>query len=107
MVKLLFILLISAIVTGVSPLSHHMSSMPTMHMDEIVLSHPSSMGPESNGENSTRSCCDEIAPFSQGCSFLIPAYSCVDLAEGGKQVISTKPIAQYIYIETVTPPPKA
>ena len=107
MARLLFILLIFAIEMGFTPMSHNMLSMQTMRMEEKLLSHPSDMEHGSGEGNSTGSCCDKIAPFSQNCSFLVPASTCIDLAEGVKQVLSSIPDVQYIYIETITPPPKA
>lgn len=107
MAKLLLILLASAIVMGVSPRSHPMLSMPTMHMEETTTSHQTNMDHGNMGENSTGSCCDEIAQFSIGCAFLVPQYACVDFFVDSKRVIHSKPAVQSIYIETVTPPPKS
>ena len=107
MAKLLFVLLISAVVLGVFPRSQPMLSMATMHMDEITISHQSNIDHGSVGEDSTRSCCDEIASFSVGCAFLIPQYACIDFSGGSEQVLNTRPVVQSNYIETVTPPPKA
>lgn len=107
MARLLFILLISAIEMGFVSVSHPMLSMHTMQMEERVASHIGDTTHGSREENSTGSCCDEIAPFSQSCSFLVPEYTCIDLTEGGKEVISSNHIVQYIFIEIVTPPPIA
>lgn len=106
MAKLLFVMLISAVVLGVFPRSHPMLSMPTMHMDEITISHQSNTDHGSMGEDSTGSCCDEIAPFSVGCVFLIPRYAYIDFSGDSEQVLNTKPVVQSNHIETVTPPPK-
>jgi len=107
MARIMFILLTSAVVMGLFPISHSMLSMQTMRMGEITISHQSDMDHESAGDNSTGSCCDEIAPFSIGRSFLIPQYVCVEFSGGSKRVIYSKPVVQSIYIETLTPPPKA
>jgi hypothetical protein len=107
MVKLLLILLASAIVMGASPISHHMSSMQTMHMGETTMSHQSNMDHGSMGEDPTGSCCDEIASFSVGCAFLIPQYGYIDFSGDSEPFLNTKPVVQPNYIETVTPPPKA
>jgi hypothetical protein len=107
MAKLLFVLLISAVVLGVFPRSQSMLSMPTMHMDEITISHQSNMDHGNMGEDSTGSCCDEIASFSVGCAFLIPQYAYIVFSGDSEQVLNTKPVIQSNYIETVTPPPKA
>lgn len=107
MAKLLLILLTSAIVMGVSPISHHMSSMQTMQMGETTISHQSNMDHGSMGEDPTGSCCDEIASFSVGCAFLIPQYAYIVFSGDSEQVLNTKPVVQSNYFETVTPPPKA
>ena len=107
MAKLLLILLISAIVMGVSPRSHPMLSMLTMPMDERTISHQSNMDHGSMGEDPASSCCDEIASFSVGCGFLIHQYVCIDCSGDSEQVVNTEPVVQSNYIETVTPPPKA
>ena len=110
MAKLLFFVLTSAILMNFGPMSQPMSAMPTMQtmrMEELKLSHQSNSEQGNMGENSTRSCCDEIAPFSVGCAFLVPELAGIDFAEGGKQVLSTNLVVQSISIETVTPPPRA
>ena len=110
MAKLLLIVLSSAILMGLFPISHPMSAMPTMRamqMDEMTLSDQNNMEHERAGENSAGSCCDEIASFAIGCSFLVPQYAFNDLAEGGTHVISLNPVFRFVYIETSTPPPKA
>ena len=107
MAKLLLLLLVSAIVMGVSPRSHPMLSMPAMHMDEGTISYQGNKDRGSVGEDSTRSCCDEIASFSVGCVFLIPQYTTIDFSGGSEHVLNSKPVVQSNPIETVTPPPKA
>lgn len=107
MAKLLFILLISATVMGIFPMTHPMFSMQGMNMGEITISDQSKIDHGSTAENATGSCCDEIAPFSISCAFLIPPYACIDFSGGSKRVINSKPVVQFIYIETVTPPPRA
>jgi hypothetical protein len=107
MARLLFILWLSAIVMGLAPTSHHMLSMQAMSIEEKILSHPNSMEHGNGEENSTASCCDEMSPFSQACSFLAPQYACIEFFGGSKQVINSNPLFHYIYIETLTPPPKA
>jgi hypothetical protein len=107
MAKLLFTVLTSAILMGLSPMSHPMSSMQIMHTDEMTLSYQNNMQHETAGKNSTGTCCDEIASFAIGCSFLVPQYACIDAFGGIKRVMSSDPIVQSIFIETLTPPPKA
>jgi hypothetical protein len=107
MAKLLLVLLISSIVTGLSPISHPMSSMQIMYGDEMGISYQSNMDHGNASENSMGSCCDEIAPFSIGCSFLIPQYACIDLSGDSNRVFYSSPLVHLIYIETITPPPKA
>jgi hypothetical protein len=106
MARLLIIFLTSAIVMGLSPTSHSMLSMQTMHMDEMTISNQSNMDQGSGKENSTGSCCDEMASISIGCFFLIPQCVCIDLSGGATRVLSSNSMAQSIYIVTVTPPPK-
>ena len=88
-------------------MSHPMLHMQTMHTDVTAIFHEGKMDHGSAADNSAGSCCDELASFSIGCSFLVPQYACVDFSGGSKQVINSNPVAQSIYIETVTPPPKA
>lgn len=88
-------------------MAHPMSSMHAMQVDEMALSHPSNTEHERAGKNSTGSCCDEIASFAIGCSFLVPQYACMDLSGGSEQVINSNPVVQSIYLDTLTPPPKA
>ena len=107
MAKLLLLLLVFAIVMGVSPRSHPMLSMPAMHMDERTISYQGNKDRGSVGEDSTGSCCDEIASFSVGCAFLVPQYASIDFSGDREPVLITKPVVQSNSIETVTPPPKA
>ena len=77
MTRILFVLLISAIVMGLSPMSHPMLSMPAMHITEVKILRQSNMDHGSAGDKSTGSCCNEIAQFSIGCTFLVPQYACI------------------------------
>jgi hypothetical protein len=87
-------------------MSNHVSLMQTMHMDEM-MSHQNNMTHESAGENSTGSCCDEIASFSVGCVFLVPQSTYDALYGESIRVLSLGPIVQITYLETTIPPPKA
>ena len=107
MAKIMFILLISAIAMDLFPTAHTMSSMRLTYMDETVVSYQGKMGHGSMKDNSMGSCCDEIAPFSMGCGFLMPQYACVGFSGESNRVLNSRPLAQSIYIETSTPPPKA
>ena len=106
MARFLFILYLSVIAMGLFPLTQPMSSMQTMHMDEMTISHQSKME-RSGAGNSMGSCCDEIAPFSVGCALLVPEYTFFDSFGGSNKVIIPNLVVQSIYIETLTPPPKA
>jgi hypothetical protein len=106
MARLLFILWIFALLMGLSPIANHMSFMQTMHMDEM-MSHQNNMTHESQRENSTGSCCDEIASFFIGCPFLAPQFTCDSLYGENKRIVNVTPIVQTIYTETAIPPPKA
>lgn len=110
MAKLLVIVLTSAILMGLSPMSHPISAMPTMqttHMDEMEPSDQINREHDDASENSTRSCCDEIVSFAIGCSFLVPQYACIDSFGGSLRVMISDPIVQSISVKTLTPPPKA
>lgn len=107
MARLLFIFLISAIAMGLFPISHPMLSMQTMHMDELTIAHHTNMEHGNSDENSMGSCCDAIAPFSIGCGFLIPQYPCIDFLGDSNRLMSSNPLFQPTYIETLTPHPKA
>jgi hypothetical protein len=106
MARFLFILWIFALLRGLSPMSTHMSSMQTMHMDES-MSRQNNMTHENAEENSTGSCCDEIASFSIGCVFLVPQSTYNALYGENTRVLSLTPIIQITYLETAIPPPKA
>lgn len=106
MARLLFILFISTIVMGLFPMPHSMSSMQIMHMDEMTVSQQSNMEHSGTG-NSSGSCCDEIAPFSVACAVLVPEHTFFDSSGGSNKVIISNLKVQSIYIETLTPPPKA
>jgi hypothetical protein len=80
--------------------------MQTMHVDEMI-SHPNNMAHESQRENSTGSCCDEIASFSVVCGFLVPQSTYDALYGESTRVLSLTPIVQITYLETAIPPPKA
>ena len=107
MTRIIFVLLISVIVSGLLPMTHPMLSMQTILRDGMAISHQGKIDHGSAGDTSSGSCCDEIAQFSVGCSFLVPQYACIDSSGGSKRVVNSSPVAQFIYIETVTPPPKA
>lgn len=107
MARFLFILLTSAIAMELFPISHPTVSMPKMHMDEMPMSYHSNMEHGSAGDNSTGTCCDEIASFAIGCAFLVPQYTFVDCSGDNERVIDSNPLVQSIYLETLTPPPKA
>lgn len=104
MARFLFNLYIFATVMGLFPLIH---PMQTMHGDEMTISHQSNMGHGNAGKISMESCCDAIAPFYIGCGFLVPQYACIDFFGGSKRLINSNPLFQSIYIEILTPPPKA
>ena len=87
-------------------MSNHMALMQTMNMDEM-MSHQNNMTHESEKENSTGSCCDEIASFSVGCVFLVPQSTHNALYGENLRVLSLTPIVQITYLETAIPPPKA
>jgi hypothetical protein len=106
MARLLFVLFISTLVMSLFPLTHPMLSMQTMHMDEMTISHQGNME-HSGAGNSIGSCCDEIAPFSAGCALLVPQYAFFYFSGGSNKVINSDLVVQSIYIETLTPPPKA
>jgi hypothetical protein len=94
------------LLVGLSPMSNHMALTQTMHMDEM-MSHQNNMTHESEKENSTGSCCDEIASFSVGCVFLVPQSTYNALYGENTRVLSLTLIVQIAYIETAIPPPKA
>jgi hypothetical protein len=107
MVRFLFILYVSIILMGLFPMTHPMLSMQAMHMDEMTISQQTNMEHGSGHDRSTGSCCDEIAPFSVGCALLVPQYTFFDSAGGSNKIINSNLVLQSVYIETLTPPPKA
>jgi hypothetical protein len=106
MARLLFIVWMFALLMGLSPMSNHMSFMHAVHMDE-TMSYQNNMAHEGEKENSTKSCCDEIASFSVGCVFLVPQSTYNALYGENARVPSLTPIVQITYLETAIPPPKA
>ncbi|MDQ3005313.1 MAG: hypothetical protein M3R47_08015 [Chloroflexota bacterium] len=105
MAKILFIVLAFALLIGLFPLSNHMLSMPGMKMDAMPASSQSNMGHESADEHST-SCCDAITPCSLGV-FLLPQPTNIASYGGSKRVVSSAQTVQFIYIKSLSPPPKA
>ena len=107
MPRILFSLLIFLMEMGLFPISHHMLSMDSPRMDKMTWSQQSDVEHGNMGENFTGSCCDGLAPFSTGCFFLVPQFTWIDLFGGSEHIINSNSIVQAIYIETLTPPPKA
>jgi hypothetical protein len=105
--KLLFFVLTFTLLMGLLPMSHPMMSMQTPHMEDMMLSQHGQMDHGSANENSTGSCCDEIAPFSISCAFLIPQYAYIDSSGGSERIWNSSPVVQSISIEAAIPPPKA
>ena len=87
-------------------MSNHMSFMHTVRIDDM-MSHQNNMMHESEKENSTGSCCDEIASFFVGCPFLVPQFTYGALYGENKRIANVTPIVQITYLETAIPPPKA
>lgn len=102
MARLMFVLLAFGIVVGLLSMTSTVLSMR-----EMTMSHQGKMDHESGGEIFTGSCCDQIVAFCVGCVFLVSQYVCNHLCGDSQLIINSKPIVQYIYAETITPPPKA
>ena len=107
MAKLLFFVLTFTLLAGLLSMSHPMMSMQATHMEGVILSQHGMMDHKNASESSTGSCCDDLAPFSMNCAFLIPQYAYTDSAGGSERVINSSLVVQSIYIETAIPPPKA
>jgi hypothetical protein len=106
--KTLLIVVTFGLLIGLSPMSGHVSAMPTMQMDETMMSRHSSMaGENSTEEKSAMPCCDEIAQFSISCTFLVPEYTYVGTPGGSERVAYSSPLIQSIYIKILAPPPKS
>jgi hypothetical protein len=111
MVKLLRITLRFALLAGLFPMSNHMLSMQTRHMNaattfQIAMSE----GHTAHGsmvDNSTESCCNAVCPISTVCGFLVPDSTDVALSGDSEQFPNSDPVAQLIYLTALAPPPKA
>lgn len=81
--------------------------MQTMKMDEMKMSQQSSMTHDKNaGQDSTGSCCDEIAQSPIGCAFVVPQSAYINISGGSARVGYLTPLIQFTNIETLAPPPK-
>jgi hypothetical protein len=111
MARLLFIMMTSTFLIGLFPISDHMSSMQAMHTDMGMTSYwtsPQSNNDEENeGDNSTGSCCVVMGPFLLTCDFMVSPPAYISKYGGGERVVNSIAVIHSIYIEDVTPPPKA
>ena len=103
---LLNILLGFALLIGLLPMSNQRLSMPTRRVEAAIVSQ-SDTAQENAGDHPIGSCCDAMSPFSPGCDFVISQCGYVAQYEGSKQVVNSDPVVQSIYIEAISPPPKA
>jgi hypothetical protein len=84
-----------------------MLSMPGMEMETMSALHQGNMAHESADEHSTLPCCDAITPCSLAVDFLFIEPDTIASYGGSKRVASSALLVQPIYINTLSPPPKA
>lgn len=101
-----FILLI-----GLLPISSQKLAMQTMNMDEAMTSQMVALQnypvQASAGDASSMPCCDVMSSFSMVCSFIVSESFCFIMDRGNNRVEYSISVVQSIYIEAVSPPPKA
>lgn len=111
MARLLFIVMASALLIGLFPISNHMASMQAMNIDAAttihMISSQSYADEENEGIDSTRSCCHAIGPFLLTCDFIASQSVYVTKYGGRERAVHSIAGLDPIYIEALTPPPKA
>ena len=108
MPRILFFVFAFALLTGWSPLSNPMLSMPGMKMETMAAaSNQGNMAHESADDHSTLPCCDAINLCSLGVEVLVAQPANIASYGGSKRVASSALTVQPIYIKTLSPPPKA
>ena len=108
--NLLSIALGYTLVIGSLPMPNPMVFMQAMRMDTALTSQTSvsQNSPTKNaGDIPSMPCCDAISAYSMACGFLVPQYAYMTRSGDSNRVVNSNPIVQPIYIETVSPPPKA
>src|SRR5258706_10347279 len=104
-VNLFSIALASALLIGSLPMTNHMSSMPMEGKIVSALAVAETNITSGNVNSaSSESCCDVICPFS---IFLVPQTTSAVLYGDNKQVLTSDPLIQSIYLESTVPPPNA
>jgi hypothetical protein len=111
MARLLFIMMTSAFLIGLFPRSAHMSSMQVMHTGMEMTSHwtssQSKIDEENQGDNSPASCCHAIGPFLLTCDFTVSQSGYVSTSGDRERVVNSITVIHPIYLEALTPPPRA
>ena len=103
--KALHILLGFIFLVGLLPISNHMLPMQAMPMD-TGMSHNMPVH-EKSSDNSTGSCCEAIGSLLLACDFMVFPSVWVGLDRGSEQIAYSIPVIHSIYIQTLSPPPKA
>jgi len=108
--RLLYGLLRLVLVIGLLRMSNHMYAMQTMQIDEAMDSsmgvYQSNLTTKNTIENSARSCCDAICPFSFACAFMVPQSVSIAVYEDSERIPYSAFIVRSIYPQSASPPPK-
>jgi hypothetical protein len=88
------------------PISNRMSSVEAMQMG--ALSSLEYDGFQGNASHSSpSSCCEAIGSFLFACDFMIFQPEYASASGGNEQIAYSVPVVQSIFIESLSPPPKA
>ena len=107
----MFVALGFALLIELLPVPNHMSSVEIMPMETPTISQIDAsqriLVQRHARDNSTGSCCDAMNPVSLACDFLPSHSACTTLYGDSQRVINSDPVVRLIYIEAISPPPKA
>ena len=103
--KLLHLVLGVTFLVGLLPISNHMLTMQVMHMDASTSL--SSTAQEKTGDIPTGSCCEAIGSLLLVYDFMIFQSACADPSGDSEEILHSIPILQSLYIQSLSPPPKA
>jgi hypothetical protein len=107
-----FVALVSAFLIGSLPMSNHMSVL-TMHMDDHVdestvsetAASPIAAGlGNEEDHHPSESCCNACCPF---CIFVVVQSVSAIPSGDNERVEYSDPVIQFVYINSITHPPKA
>lgn len=91
-----------AILFGLQPMSHQMSAMDALPMEQMRASDLGvslSSADRANRAKTSESCCAAMSAFSLACDFLVSQFVFVARASGAERVAHPIPVTKSIHIE--------